>query len=175
MNRIPNLVLAYLPILFVISLVIPNKLNAQVTPEKPNIVWLVTEDNSKHFLKLYEAGGAPMPNIESLAERGITFNYAFSNAPVCSVAPSTIISGCYAPRIGAQYHRRMEYVPMPEGLEMFPYYLREAGYYTTNNSKEDYNLKKSSEVWDESSKKATYQNRKPGQPFFPCPEFRDYP
>ncbi|MGB5436521.1 MAG: sulfatase [Maribacter sp.] len=132
----------------------------------PNIVWLVSEDNSNHFLKLYEENGASMPNIETLAKKGIVFNNAFSNAPVCSVARSTIISGCYAPRVGAQYHRRMELAPMPDGLKMFPQYLREAGYYTTNNSKEDYNLIKSDQVWDESSDKATYKNRKADQPFF---------
>lgn len=55
---------------------------------------------------------------------------------------------------------------MPPGLKMFPHYLREAGYYTTNNRKEDYNLIKSPGVWDESSKDATWKNRSPGQPFF---------
>lgn len=137
----------------------------------PNIVWLVSEDNSKHFLKLYEEGGASMPNIEALAEKGIVFNNAFSNAPVCSVARSTIISGCYAPRVGSQYHRRMELAPMPDGLKMFPEYLREAGYYTTNNYKEDYNFIKSDSVWDESSKEASYTNRKSGQPFFHVQNF----
>ena len=137
----------------------------------PNIVWLVTEDNSKHFLKLYEEGGATMPNIEALAKKGIVFNNAFSNAPVCSVARSTIISGCYAPRVGAQYHRRMQLAPMPEGLKMFPEYLREVGYYTTNNSKEDYNFIKSDAVWNESSATATYKNRNPAQPFFHIQNF----
>lgn len=141
------------------------------TQEKPNIVWLVSEDNSKHFLKLYDKGGAAMPHIEALAENGIVFNNAFSNAPVCSVARSTIISGCYAPRVGAQYHRKMQLAPMPDGLKMFPEYLREAGYYTTNNAKEDYNFTKSENVWDESSGVASYKNRKTGQPFFHVQNF----
>ena len=143
-------------------------LNAQ---ERPNILWIVTEDNSKHFLKLYDDNGAQMPTIEKLAKNGIVFNNAFSQAPVCSVARSTIISGCYAPRVGAQYHRRMEFAPMPEGLEMFPYYLRKAGYYTSNNSKEDYNFIKSDQVWDESSRQASYQKREANQPFFHVQNF----
>jgi arylsulfatase A-like enzyme len=144
---------------------------SQAQTERPNIVWLVTEDNSQHFMRLYEEGGVPMPHIEALAQKGIVFNHAFSNGPVCSVARSTIISGCYAPRIGAQYHRRMERVPMPEGLKMFPWYLRQAGYYTTNNAKEDYNIIKTDGVWDESSRKATYRNRSEGQPFFHVQNF----
>ena len=139
--------------------------------KRPNIVWVVSEDNSKHYLRLYEPGGAPMPNIERLASQGLVFNHAFSQAPVCSVARSTIISGCYAPRIGAQYHRRARLAPMPEGLEMFPYYLRQSGYYTTNNAKEDYNIIKSKEVWDVSSRYATYRNRSEGQPFFHVQNF----
>ncbi len=138
--------------------------------DRPNIVWIVSEDNSKHWLKLYEEGGAPMPTIESLAKNGLTFENAFSNAPVCSVARSTLISGCYTPRIGAQYHRRDVMAPMPDGLSMFPRYLRDAGYYTTNNSKTDYNLRDKG-MWNESSSKATFRNRREGQPFFHVQNF----
>ena len=50
----------------------------------------------------------------------------------------------------------------------FPFYLKQAGYYTTNSHKQDYNFILPEGVWDESSKKASYKNRKPGQPFFMC-------
>jgi len=138
--------------------------DAELPP--PNIVWITSEDNSIHYMDLYTEGGAPTPHIKALAEHGILFSNAFSNGPVCSVARSTLISGCYAPRIGANYHRREKRVPMPEGLEMFPAYLRTAGYYTTNNSKEDYNIVKSDTVWNESSGTAHWKNRLEGQPFF---------
>ena len=139
--------------------------------ERPNIVWIVSEDNSVHYLDLYTPGAASMPHIEALAEKGLVFNHMFSMGPVCSVARSTIISGCYAPRTGTQYHRRTELVPLPEGLKMFPHYLREAGYYTSNNSKEDYNYLKSEGVWDNSSRQATYRDRQAGQPFFHVQNF----
>lgn len=161
----------YRAILLILILFCTIGLHSQTDSDRPNIVWLVSEDNSKHYLKLYDEGGASMPNVEALAEKGIVFNNAFSNAPVCSVARSTIISGCYAPRVGAQYHRRVQLAPMPDGLRMFPEYLREAGYYTTNNSKEDYNFVKSEEVWDESSRTASYKKRKSGQPFFHVQNF----
>ena len=153
-------------VLFIISLVG----TAAIAADRPNIVWIVSEDNSKHWLRLYEEGGAAMPNIEKLAENGLVFQNAFSNAPVCSVARSTLITGSYAPRIAAQYHRRGAMAPMPEGLRMFPHYLREVGYYTTNNSKTDYNLSDKG-MWDESSSKATYRNRGFEQPFFHVQNF----
>ena len=134
--------------------------------DRPNFLWLISEDNSTHFMRLFDETGPATPNIEKLAEHGLTFDFAFSNAPVCSVARSTLVTSCYAPRIGTQFHRREKLVPMPEGLRMFPAYLRDAGYYTTNNRKEDYNAIKTKDVWNESSGKANWGKRKPGQPFF---------
>ena len=135
--------------------------------DRPNIVWIVSEDNSIHYLQHFFKGGVKAPNIEALATEGLTFDHAFSNAPVCSVARTTLATGCYGPRIGTQFHRRYEMAPMPAGLRMFPAYLRDAGYYTTNNSKKDYNAIEGNGVWDESSRKASWRNRPvESQPFF---------
>lgn len=127
--------------------------------DRPNVVWIMSEDNSAHYLKHFDPDGAPAPHIEAMASHGVTFERAFSNAPVCSVARTTLITACYAPRIGTQFHRRNVMAPMPDGLKMFPAYLRAAGYYTTNNRKEDYNATKSDDVWDASSPKAHWKNR----------------
>ena len=132
----------------------------------PNIVWITSEDNSVHYMDLFFENGVSTPNIEKLAESGLKFTRAFSNTPVCSAARSTLISGVYGPRFASHYHRAQKSIPLPPGLNMFPAYLREAGYYTTNNSKEDYNFIKPDNVWDESSKKAHWRNRQEGQPFF---------
>ncbi len=135
--------------------------------ERPNVVWVLSEDNSIHYLKHFFKGGAQAPNIESLAAHGLTFNHAFSNGPVCSVARTTLATACYGPRIGTQFHRKYKQVAMPRGLRMFPAYLRDAGYYTSNNSKTDYNAIPSKDVWDESSRKATWRKRPDNtQPFF---------
>ncbi|TNJ43438.1 sulfatase [Tamlana fucoidanivorans] len=134
--------------------------------QPPNIVWITSEDNSKHYMRLFDEHGTEAPNIEKLAKGGITYTHAFSNAAVCSAARSTLISASYGPRLATNYHRKLQKVPMPDDVKMFPYYLKKAGYYTTNNAKEDYNIIKHDSVWDESSKKATWKNRNLGQPFF---------
>ncbi|MGB5262955.1 MAG: sulfatase, partial [Lutimonas sp.] len=110
--------------------------------------------------------GVETPHIKSLAEEGVIFTRAFSNAAVCSAARSTLITSAYGPRMASHYHRAEGKVTLTGQQEMFPAYLRKAGYYTTNNAKEDYNFHKSDEVWDDSSNKATWRNRKEGQPFF---------
>lgn len=134
--------------------------------ERPNVVWILSEDNSMHFLRLYGNPLGQTPAIEQLAGEGITFRHAFSCAPVCSVARTTLMSGMLAPRVGSQFHRRTKLAQLPDGADLFPAYLRRAGYYTTNNSKKDYNVVEG-DVWDESSRKASWRNRPTADtPFF---------
>ena len=134
--------------------------------DRPNIIWITSEDNSRDLYHIYNETGAYTPNLERLVDHGLVFENAYSQGPVCSVARSTLITGAYAPRIGAHYHRKTKLVPMPSNLKMFPTYLRNAGYYTSNNYKEDYNIVKSDNVWDESSSEASYKDRNKNQPFF---------
>ena len=133
--------------------------------DQPNFVWFTSEDNSVHFSRIYNESGIRMPTIERLASHGLIFDHAFSNAPVCSVARTTLLTGAYGPRIGAQYHRRSRLVPIPDGGQMYPWYLQQAGYFTTNNSKTDYNVIVD-QGWDESSPDALWRGRQEGQPFF---------
>ena len=60
------------------------------------------------------------------------------------------------------------HVPLPDIAKMYPYYLRQAGYYCTNNNKEDYNVfdRHEKNCWDASNNNAHWKNRKEGQPFF---------
>ena len=138
--------------------------------ERPNFVWFMTEDVSKHYLSLYNEGkcGAVTPNVERLADEGIVFNNAYSNAPVSSAARSTLITGCYAPRLGVSFHRKLEQVPMPEGLNMFPSYLRKVGYHTSNAAKTDYNCFMDKTAWDVvNGKMGEWRNRPDkSKPFF---------
>lgn len=130
---------------------------------RPNILWLTSEDNGPH-LGCYGDDYARTPQLDQLASQGIRYLHCCSNAPVCAPARTTIITGMYPPALGAQHMRSM--VSLPPGATMFPQLLREAGYYCTNNRKEDYNVEKPGAVWDVSSRTAHWKHRPPGQPFF---------
>lgn len=133
--------------------------------DRPNILWLVSEDNSP-LIGAYGDDFATTPNIDRLAESGFLYTHAYANAPVCAPARNTIITGMYPPSNGNQ-HMRSTY-RTSELVRFFPRLLKEAGYYVTNNAKEDYNIaeEQTDGIWDESSQEAHYKNREPGQPFF---------
>ena len=130
---------------------------------RPNVLWITSEDNGPQ-IGAYGDNYADTPNIDSFAAEGMLYLNAWSTAPVCAPARTTIISGLYPPCTGSEHMRCM--TRLPASMKMFPQYLREAGYFCTNNSKEDYNLEKPGKVWDISSKEAHWKKREPGQPFF---------
>jgi len=131
--------------------------------ELPNILWLTSEDHGPE-MGCYGDQLARTPNIDELAAKGMIFNRAWSVAPVCAPARTAIISGVYPSSSGGLHMRSM--VSLPAGLKMYPQFLREAGYYCTNNSKTDYNLREPVKVWDESAAVADWENRPDGKPFF---------
>ncbi|MGQ9573852.1 MAG: sulfatase-like hydrolase/transferase [Thermoguttaceae bacterium] len=136
---------------------------AAAAPPRPNILWITCEDTGPQ-LGCYGDPYAQTPNLDRLAARGLRYRHVWSNAPVCAPARTAIITGVYPSSTGSEHMRSL--VEMPAWMKMYPQFLRERGYYCTNNSKEDYNLQKPPGVWDESSPKAHWKNRSPGQPFF---------
>ena len=140
-----------------------NKSNSIPDRPLPNILWITCEDISP-YLGCYGDKNAATPNLDKLASEGTLYSNAYANAPVCSPARFTIISGMYASSAGTHHMRSTNKIP--ENIRFYPEYLREAGYYCTNNSKTDYNCTGYGNIWDESSRTAHYKNRKSGQPFF---------
>lgn len=160
--------------------------------ERPNILWITMEDTSMQFIGCYGNAEARTPHMDRLASEGVRFTSAFSVAPVCSPSRSCIITGCL-PEIAGTGHHRSDY-EIPGFMKGFPYYLRQAGYYVTNNLKTDYNVgnkgfipetwdecfgaggwgtafnvpagKDKLDTWDENAQEAGWWHRKPGQPFF---------
>ncbi len=153
--------------------------------KRPNVVWFVYEDQSQDFFPQYSNTPMNLPAIEALADDGVVFKNMHSPSAVCAPSRSAIITGMYPTTLGTHNMRTYNsyktaaglpnqaelgipsYSPeFPEYIRPFTEYLREAGYYCTNNSKEDYNFKISDNAWDESSNKAHWKNREKNQPFF---------
>ncbi|MCF7817962.1 MAG: sulfatase [Kiritimatiellales bacterium] len=133
---------------------------------QPNILWLTIEDTSAYEFGCYGNAQVKTPNIDGLAEKGLQYMKAWSTAPHCSPARSTLITGCYATTFAMDNHRHQWDTP---GDIFYPPLMRRAGYYCTNNSKTDYNTTRDNKaMWDECSKSASYNSPQRGkdQPFF---------
>lgn len=146
-----------------------------VLQERPNILWLVAEDLSP-IIAPFGDSTAITPNINRLANEGVRYPNLFSTHGVCAPSRAAIITGMYPSGIGANHMRTnssmdftnlpaYEAVPPPQ-VRMFTEYLRQAGYYTSNNSKQDYQFRAPVTAWDESGNFAHWKNREEGQPFF---------
>jgi len=132
---------------------------------QPNILWISAEDIGPHF-GCYGDPHAITPNIDQLSAEGTRYTNAYTTAGVCAPCRSGIITGMYQNSIGT-HHMRCNAV-LPSWLKPFPVFLRQSGYYCTNNSKTDYQFSRPStgEIWDQNGSKAHWKNRKKGQPFF---------
>lgn len=132
-------------------------------PDRPNILWISLEDITP-MMGCYGDKYARTPMFDGLAAEGIRYTKAHSIAPVCSVSRSSIITGMYPTSLGTHHHRSNVGKP-PAFVKMLPNLMREAGYYTSNNAKKDYNI--GGDRWHESSRKAHWRNRPDkGQAFF---------
>ena len=157
--------------------------------EKPNIIWLVCEDQSVDFFPMYGDNTVNLPNLESLADNSIIYDNMHATTPVCSPARSAIITGMYPTTLGTHNMRTYNegrdtnqptlgipsYSPkFPDYILPFTKYLRDGGYYCTNNNKEDYNFKITNDAWDQTCKYCSgvkkqdihWRNRDKDQPFF---------
>ncbi|MBI4910146.1 MAG: sulfatase-like hydrolase/transferase [Acidobacteria bacterium] len=130
---------------------------------RPNILWISIEDTSPQ-IGCYGDKLARTPNIDRLATQGVRYTQAHSVIGVCAPSRSSIITGMYPPSLGT-HHMRCT-ATLPEDVKCFPEYLRNAGYYCTNNVKTDYNFPVPKPAWDVVSNKAHWKNRPAGAPFF---------
>ena len=147
-------------------IIVPCMLSSVAMSEQPNIVWISCEDISPH-LGCYGDPHAITPNLDKLAQEGTRYTNAFTTAGVCAPCRSAIITGMYQNSIGT-HHMRCN-ATLPTWLKPFPVYLREAGYYCTNNSKTDYQFSKPAkkEIWDICGARGHWKNRpQKSQPFF---------
>lgn len=132
-------------------------------PARPNILWISCEDISSN-LGCYGDQDAKTPNIDALAREGVRFTHAFTTCPVCATNRSSIITGMYPTSIGTHLMRCN--AKLPAHIKCFPEYLREAGYYCTNDAKTDYNFTHNQATWDANGHGSHWRNRPAGKPFF---------
>ena len=171
MNRLRLLSLALLPLW-----------SAAVSPaaEKPNVLWIYLEDVSGWF-SCYGETLIETPRIDALAADGIRFDRFYTPAGVCSATRSATIVGAMQTSFGIHNHRSarasfrgksmgedFDDIRLPKGVRPLPQLMKEAGYFTFNQSgKDDYNFAwKAEDLYSVVKSTKRWQARGEGQPFF---------
>ena len=168
--------------LLLLSLFCHNLPAQPQTDSRPNILWIYIEDMN-NWMGCYGDPIVKTPAIDSLASGGVRFDRAYMPAGVCSATRSALITGTMQTTFGIHNHRssrdnsagkypRLGMIHLPKGVKTLPQLFREAGYYTFNKGKDDYNfVYNRQDLYSKTNLKAakTDRSRPLPPPGFPSP------
>lgn len=137
-----------------------------LTAEKPNILWLTSEDNNVNWIGSYGNPHADTPNIDQLASAGFQYMHCYANAPVCAPSRSTWITGMLSISNGTHQMRSRYNIPHDQ-IPYYPDQLRKNGYYVANDKKTDFNIggRDDGDCWDYHGR-IEWETLLKNQPFF---------
>jgi arylsulfatase A-like enzyme len=108
------------------ALLVPDRTRA-AEPQRPNIIFLLTDDQRADTLGCMGNTIIRTPNIDALARRGVTFENAFVTTAICMTSRTSILTGQYAARHG-NWNFRNSFTP-EQLAATYPGLLKSAGYH----------------------------------------------
>ncbi len=121
-------------------------INAQ-NNTRPNVLFIAVDD-LRPELACYGAMQIKSPNIDKLAESGLTFNRAYCNIPVCGASRSSILSGLRPNR-----HRFLDYDTWQDkevpGTVSLPMHFKNNGYATVSLGKVYHHITDGAGSWSQ--------------------------
>lgn len=127
------------PLVLALSIVCLLPLHQADGEEPPNVLWIYVDDMSD-WMGCYGHDAVPTPHIDALALEGVKFERAYMPSPVCSATRSALITGAMPTTLGLHRHRTMIKQSLPAAIITVPEILKDAGYLTFNEEKDDYNF-----------------------------------
>ena len=105
--------------------------NACAAASRPNIVFLMTDDQRWDTLGCYGRTDVITPHIDQLAKQGVTFDNAYYAVAICMPSRTTMFTGRYFAdhQVGFTYPYNRT-LPAEEFAESYPAKMKEAGYRT---------------------------------------------
>jgi arylsulfatase A-like enzyme len=97
-------------------------------PDRPNILFLLTDDHRWDALGCMGNRIIRTPNLDRMAEQGVTFRNAFVTTAICMTSRASIFTGLYS-----RAHRILDFnkpFTEPEFQRTYPGILREHGYHS---------------------------------------------
>ena len=91
------------PFEFLILLTLLSCTNKNQSPQSispPNIIIIFTDDQGYQDLGCYGSPDIKTPHLDQMAKEGIRFTNFYVSQPVCSASRASLLTGCYANRLG---------------------------------------------------------------------------
>jgi arylsulfatase A-like enzyme len=112
--------------LFITCLIAATALLAE--DKRPNIIFLLTDDQTSYSLGCYGNPDVQTPNIDRLAEQGMKFNNHYDTTAICMASRANVVTGRFEYRNGCNFEHGNLVRDIWESS--YPVLLREAGYRT---------------------------------------------
>ena len=160
--------LGLLTLLTIVALPLTGNANAaeKEALERPNILWLVSEDNSTYWVSCYGSPNAKTPNIDRLAAEGFRYTHCYDNSAVCAPTRNTWLTGIHCISTGNQPMRSFYEVPSEVLKNTYINQLMATGYMVSAKYKQDFNFEQSHWKNLKGNLKQDWKKTPNGKPFF---------
>ena len=115
------------------SLVVFLSSHAASADERPNVLFIIADDLN-NFLGCYDDERAKTPNIDRLAARGVRFDRAYCQYPLCGPSRNSMLTGLYPNSTGILANRQVFRQTIPSHVSL-PQAFRQAGYFVARLGK----------------------------------------
>lgn len=109
-----------------LALLVPVPMSAADRPARPNVLFMLTDDQRWDAIGLGGSKHLQTPNMNRLGKEGVYFQNAFCTTSLCSPSRASILSGLYAHAHGVVDN----FTEYPADLKSFPLVLQSLGYDT---------------------------------------------
>ena len=97
------------------------------TPQKPNILFIMSDDHAEQAISAYGSKIISTPHIDRIAKEGILFKNSFVTNSICAPSRAVLLTGMYSHLNGLRDNRDQF-----DGSQLtFPKLLQKAGYQTS--------------------------------------------
>ncbi len=96
--------------------------------DRPNIVFLLTDDQTFYSMGCYGTPDVQTPNLDQLAAEGLVFDHHYDTTAICMASRANVMTGKYEYKNGTNFEHGDMRREMWE--ETYPMLLRKAGYRT---------------------------------------------
>ena len=99
---------------------------AHAAQDRPNILFIMTDDHAAHALSCYGSQINATPNLDRIAKEGVRFENCFCTNSICAPSRAVILTGKYSHHNGVVDNR----AKFDGTQQTAPKLMREAGYQT---------------------------------------------